>query len=205
MPSSVADIVKISFGGNYDVATILLQNEVHIDYLKAPNFLRTFLIIFKNLFTMATNSYIPDGYNAVIPALTFKGAVAALKWYVNIFNAKEKMRFDNPDGTIAHAEITIDDNVIMISEENLQYNSSPKTLGGNSVNLCVYVPDVDAVIKKGVANGAKLIAEPKDEFYGDRSGRFEDPFGYRWIVSTHIKDVSEEEMQKKMEEMTAQN
>jgi len=154
---------------------------------------------------MATNSYIPEGYNAVIPALAFKGADAALKWYVHVFGAKEKMRFDNPDGTIAHAEITIDDNVIMISEENLQYNSSPKTLGGNSINLCVYVPDVDAVIKKGVANGAKLITEPKDEFFGDRSGRFEDPFGYRWIVSTHIKDVSEEEMLKKMEEMAAHN
>ena len=154
---------------------------------------------------MAKVSYIPKGYNAVIPALAFKGADAALKWYVNVFNAKEKMRFDAPDGTIAHAEIAIDDNVIMISEENREYNSSPKTIGGNSVNLCVYVPDVDAVIKKGVANGAKLIAEPKDEFYGDRSGRFEDPFGYRWIVSTHVKDVSEKEMQKKMEEMASQN
>ena len=154
---------------------------------------------------MATNSYIPEGYNTVIPALAFKGADAALKWYLHVFGAKEKMRFDSPDGTIAHAEITINDNVIMISEENLQYNSSPKTLGGNSVNLCVYVPDVDAVIKKGVANGAKLIAEPKDEFYGDRSGRFEDPFGYRWIVSTHVKDVTEEEMHKKMEEMATQN
>lgn len=154
---------------------------------------------------MANVPYIPKGYNAVIPALAFKGANTALKWYVNVLNAKEKMRFDAPDGTIAHAEITIDDNVIMISEENPEYNSSPKTLGGNSVNLCAYVPDVDAVIKKAVANGAKLIAEAKDEFYGDRSGRFEDPFGYRWIVSTHIKDVSEEEMQKKMEEMATQN
>lgn len=154
---------------------------------------------------MANVPYIPKGYNAVIPALAFIGANTALKWYLNVFNAKEKMRFDAPDGTIAHAEITIDDNVIMISEENPEYNSSPKTLGGNSVNLCAYVPDVDAVVKKAVASGAKLIAEPKDEFYGDRSGRFEDPFGYRWIVSTHIKDVSEEEMQQKMNEMASQN
>ena len=154
---------------------------------------------------MANVPYIPKGYNAIIPALAFKGANTALKWYVNVLNAKEKMRFDGPDGTIAHAEITIDDNVIMISEENPEYNSSPKTLGGNSVNLCAYVPDVDAVIKKAIANGAKLIAEPKDEFYGDRSGRFEDPFGYRWIVSTHIKDVSEEEMQQKMDEIATQN
>jgi PhnB protein len=152
---------------------------------------------------MAKISYIPKGYNAVIPALAFKGAHAALKWYVNVLGAKEKMRFDAPDGTIAHAEMTIDNNVIMISEENREYNSSPKTLGGNSVNLCAYVPDVDKVVKKAVDNGARLISEPKDEFYGDRSGRFEDPFGYVWIVATHVKDVSQEEMQKKMEEMSA--
>ena len=148
-------------------------------------------------------SYIPEGYNAVIPALAFKGADAAIKWYINVFGAKEKMRFDNPDKTVAHAEITIGDCVVMISEENPQYNSSPKTLGGNSVNLCVYVPDVDAVIQKAVDNGAGLIMPAKDEFYGDRSGRLEDPFGYRWIVSTHIKDVSEEEMKKAMDEMMA--
>ncbi len=150
---------------------------------------------------MAKTSYIPKGYTAVSPALAFKGAAAAITWYKNIFGAKEKMRFDNPDNTIAHAEITIDDSLIYLSDENLQYNQSPKTLGGNSVNLCVYVPDVDAVIKKAVDNGAKLIMPAADQFYGDRSGRIEDPFGYFWIVATHVKDVSEEEMHRKMEEM----
>jgi PhnB protein len=149
---------------------------------------------------MKKTSYIAEGYNAVIPALAFQGADAAIKWYVNVFGAKEKMRMDNPDKTVAHAEITLGDSVIMLAEENLQYNSSPKTLMGNSVNLCIYVPDVDAVIKKATANGAKLIKPATDEFYGDRSGRIEDPFGYRWIVSTHVKDVSEEEMKKAMDE-----
>jgi PhnB protein len=93
----------------------------------------------------------------------------------------------------------------MVSEENQQYNTSPQTLKGNSVNLCIYVPDVDDVLKKAVHNGATLIAPAKDEFYGDRSGRIEDPFGYRWIISTHIKDVSQEEMKKAMDEMMAQN
>src|SRR6266540_3122816 len=97
---------------------------------------------------MNKNSYIPEGYNAVIPALAFQGADAAIKWYVNVFGAKEKMRFNSPDGTVAHAEITIGGDVVMLSEENAQYNSSPMTLKGNSVNLCIYVPDVDAVIKK---------------------------------------------------------
>jgi PhnB protein len=154
---------------------------------------------------MKKNSYIPEGYNAVIPALAFKGADAAIKWYKNVFEAKEKMRFDNPDGTIAHAEITIGDCVIMLSEENLEFNKSPKTSNGNSVNLYIYVPDVDATIKKAVDSKAKLIKPAEDQFYGDRSGRFEDPFGYLWIVSTHVKDVSETEMKKAMEEMMHSN
>jgi PhnB protein len=150
---------------------------------------------------MAKESYIPDGYPVVSPALAFKGADAAIKWYINVFGAKEKMRYDNPDKTIGHAEISIGDSLVFVADENLQYNKSPKTLNGNSVNLCVYVPDVDAVIKKAVNNGAKLVIPAADQFYGDRSGRIEDPFGYIWIVSTHVKDVSEEEMHQKMEEM----
>ena len=148
-------------------------------------------------------NYIPDGYNAVIPALAFHGAAAAIKWYVNVFGAKEKMRMDNADKTVAHAEISIGDNVIMLSEENLQYNTSPQTLKGNSVNLCIYVPDVDGVIKKAVDNGAKLIMAAEDQFYGDRSGRIEDPFGYRWVIATHVRDVSEEEMKRAMDEWMA--
>lgn len=150
---------------------------------------------------MTKTSYLPEGYSAVIPALAFKGADAAIKWYVNVFDAKEKMRFDNPDKTIAHAEITIGGDVLMLAEENLQYNSSPKTLKGNSVNLCIYVPNVDAVIKKAIDNGAKLVMRAEDKFYGDRSGRIEDPFGYQWIISTHVRDVSQAEMKKAMEKM----
>jgi len=148
-------------------------------------------------------SYIPEGYNAVIPALAFHGTDAAIKWYVNNLGAKEKMKFNAPDGTIVHAEITLGENVIMLAEENLQYNRSPQTLKGNSVNLCVYVPDVDAVVKKATGNGAKLLIPIKDEFYGDRSGRIEDPFGYVWIIATHVKDVTQAEMKKAMDEMMA--
>ena len=150
-------------------------------------------------------SYIPEGYNAVMPALAFKGAAVAINWYKKIFDTKEKMRFDNPDKTIGHAELIIGDSVIFVSDENPEYNKSPRTLNGNSVNLCVYVQDVDAVIRNAVDNGAQLIKPAEDQFYGDRSGRFQDPFGYIWIVSTHVKDVSEEEMHKKMEEMAAHN
>jgi PhnB protein len=150
-------------------------------------------------------AYIPEGYNAVIPALAFKGAEEAIKWYKNVFGAKEKMRFDNPDKTVAHAELVIGDSIIMLAEENPQYNKTPKTSNGNSVNLCVYVPDVDATIRKATENKAKVLIAAKDQFYGDRSGRIEDPFGYTWIVSTHVKDVSEAEMKKAMKEMADQN
>lgn len=149
-------------------------------------------------------SYIPKGYNAVSPALAFNGADEAIKWYKNVFGAKEKMRFNMPDGSIAHAEIVIGDTVVMLSEENPQYNKTPKTLKGNSVNLCAYVPDVDAVVKKAENNGAKVLIPVADQFYGDRSGRIEDPFGYIWIISTHVKDMTEEEMKKAMDEMMAQ-
>ncbi len=144
---------------------------------------------------------IPEGYNAVMPALCFNGAAEAMEWYKKIFGATEKMKMVDSDGKVVHGEIVIGGSVLMISEEYPQYNKSPKTLGGNSINLSIYVPDVDAVLKSAVENGAKLLMAAEDQFYGDRSGRIEDPFGYIWIISTHIKNVSEEEMQKLMQEM----
>jgi PhnB protein len=152
---------------------------------------------------MSNTSYIAEGYNAVIPALAIHGAAEAIQWYQDVFGAKEKMKFTDNEGKVVHGEIQIHDCVIMVSEENPDYNKSPKTLGGNSVNLCVYLPDVDAVLNKAVDKGAKLIMPAEDQFYGDRSGRIQDPYGYIWIISTHVKDVSEAEMKKVMEDMAA--
>jgi PhnB protein len=153
---------------------------------------------------MNKNDYAPKGYNTVMPALAFKGTDAAIKWYVNIFNAKEKMRMENPDKTIGHAEILIGDSLLFLSEENPQFNKTPKITGGNSISLYVYMPDVDAVIKKAKDNGAKITMEAEDMFYGDRVGHLEDPFGYEWTIATHVKEVSEKEMQQKMKEMQQQ-
>jgi len=150
---------------------------------------------------MNKNSFTPEGYNAVMPALAIKSAAIAIEWYKEIFNAKEKMVLRDHLGTVVHAELLIDDSVIMLAEENPQYNKSPKTLGGNSVNLCLYTSDVDEVVRKAVGKGSHLIMPPTDQFYGDRSGRIEDPFGYTWVISTHVKDVSPEEMQHLMDEM----
>ncbi len=150
---------------------------------------------------MKKNGYIPEGYNAVIPALAIQGAAEAMEWYKKVFNAREKMKFLHKNGKLMHGEITIEDNVIMLGEEDPRYNKSPRVTNGNSVNICVYVPDVDATIQKAQENGAKLVMPAKDEFYGDRSGRIEDPFGYTWTLATHVRDVSEKEMKRIMEEM----
>ncbi len=149
-------------------------------------------------------NYIAPGYNAVMPALAFKNAAEAIEWYKEIFSAEERMIMKDQDGGIAHAELAIQDSVIMLSNEYPKYNKTPQTLGGNSINLSVYVPDVDSSLQKAVEKGAKLLMPAEDQFYGDRSGRIEDPFGYIWIISTHVRDVSEEEMKAKMEEMGAE-
>ncbi len=146
-------------------------------------------------------SYIPKGYHAVVAAINMPGAAAAMDWYKKVFGATEKMRLTEPDGKIAHGEIDIDGTIIMIAEENAAYNRSPKTLNGTSVMFSIYVADADATIQKAVAAGATLIAKAEDQFYGDRTGRIEDPYGYKWMVSTHIKEVSEAEMQKMLDEM----
>ena len=147
------------------------------------------------------SSNIPKGYQAVTAAINMPNAVAAMEWYKKVFNATEKMRLTEPGGKLAHGEIDIDGTVIMIAEENPDYNRSPKTLNGTSVVFNIYVPDADAIIQKAVDAGATLIAPAADQFYGARAGRIEDPFGYKWIVSTHLKEVSAAEMQKQLDEM----
>lgn len=154
---------------------------------------------------MNKNNYCPEGYHALTPSLAIKGAAAAIDWYKNIFSAKEKMRLENPDKTIGHAELIIGDSMIMLADENPQYNKSPQSTNGNSVNLYLYVADVDATIKKAQANKAKVTMEAMDMFYGDRVAHIEDPFGYSWTVATHVKEVSEEEIRKGMKAMAEQH
>ena len=155
---------------------------------------------------MNKNSYIAEGYNAVTPSLAFKGTSEAIEWYKNVFGANEKMRMEGPNKKVMHAELTIGDSIIFLAEEDPQFNNkSPKTLGGNSMKLYVYLPDVDATIKKAKENRAKVIKPAEDQFYGDRCGLIEDPFGYEWSIATHVKEVSEKEMKKAMEEMAHQN
>ena len=151
---------------------------------------------------MANVNPIPKGYSRVTPYLAVKGADKAIEFYKKILGAEERMRMAGPDGRIMHAELQIGDAVIMLSEEMPKFGfSSPLSFGGSPVTLYVYVKSVDDVFKAAVAAGSKVIMEVADQFYGDRSGSFTDPFGHRWSIATHIEDVPLEEMKRRGQEM----
>lgn len=143
--------------------------------------------------------YIPEGYNSVTPYLIIKGAAQAIEYYKNVFGATEVVRMDGPDGTVGHAELQIGDSRIMLADENPEMgNRSAATIGASPVSLYLYMPDCDSVVEKAVAAGAKILKPVQDQFYGDRSGFIQDPFGHLWGVATHKEDVSPEEMEERM-------
>jgi len=141
---------------------------------------------------------IPDGYHSVTPYLIISGATGAIEYYKKAFGAAELMRIDAPGGKIGHAEIKIGDSPIMLADEFPEMGyKSPTTLGGSPVSIMIYVEDVDTVFKQAIAAGGKEQRPVKDQFYGDRSGTLEDPFGHVWHVATHKEDVSAEEMEQR--------
>jgi PhnB protein len=143
---------------------------------------------------------IPEGYHTVTPYLIIDGASAALDFYKKAFGATEIMRMAHPDGKIGHAEIKVGDSPIMLADEHPQMGyRGPRTLGGTPVSLCLYVDDVDSMARTAVAAGAKVVREVQDQFYGDRSGTFEDPYGHVWTISTHKEDLSMDEIHKRAE------
>lgn len=151
---------------------------------------------------MAAVKPIPDGYPRVSPYLYIDGVAAAIEFYSTVFGASERIRMPMPGGRIGHAELEIGDSVIMMSDEAPDMGAlGPKSVGGTPVTLSVYVEDVDAVFEKALTAGATVIRPVADQFYGDRSGYFEDPFGHRWNVATHVEDVSGEEMGKRLAEV----
>lgn len=137
---------------------------------------------------------IPDDYHAVTPFLTVQGAGKLIDFMKSAFGAEERMCMPMPDGTVAHAELTIGDSVVMVSDATPEFPAMP-----GSIHL--YVEDCDATYKQALAAGAKSHMEPKDQFYGDRSANITDPAGNRWSIATHIEDVGEEDMMKRMAEM----
>ena len=141
---------------------------------------------------------IPEGYPRVAPYLIVDGGAAAIDFYCSVLGASERMRMPTPDGRVGHAELQLGDSIIMLADENAEMGArGPASIGGTPVSLHVYVEDSDAVFERAVDAGATALRPVEDRFYGDRSGQFEDPFGHRWDVSTHVEDVPPEEMSKR--------
>ena len=141
---------------------------------------------------------IPDGYNGVTPYLIVDDAARAIEFYKEAFGASEVYRFDAPGGRVGHADVKIGDTHVMLADEHTEVGArSPKTIGGSPVSLSLYVGDVDATVAKAVEAGARVIRPVANQFYGDRTGGVEDPFGHVWYVATHVEDVSDEEMRRR--------
>ena len=153
---------------------------------------------------MSSVNPIPEGYPRLSPYLCVDGAAKAIDFYTEVLGATVKMRMDGPDGTIGHAELALGESIIMLADEYPDTGFlSPSRVGGTPVTLHAYVEDVDAVFEKALANGAKALRPVENQFYGDRSGQFEDPFGHRWNVASHVEDVSPEDMARRAEEAAA--
>jgi PhnB protein len=141
---------------------------------------------------------IPDGYHSVTPYLMMNGAPAAIAFYQEVFGATELFRIADEQGDVNHAEIRIGDSLVMLADAHPGTTcASPRSLGGSS-GLMIYVEDVDAVFARALAAGGKSLKPLADQFYGDRSGTFEDPFGHVWTVATHVEDVPPEELERRI-------
>ena len=152
---------------------------------------------------MSTNVRpIPEGYHSITPQLTCRDAARAIDFYKEALGAKEIMRMDGPGGRVMHAEMQIGDSRFMIGDEfpGMSVAPTPSTL--HSYSLFVYTEDVDGTFNRALKAGAKADMQPSNMFWGDRYGKFTDPFGHQWGVATHVEDVAPEEMQRRSEEWT---
>ena len=138
---------------------------------------------------------IPEGYHTLTPYLAVDNADQAIDFYKQAFGAKERVRMDGPEGSIAHAELEVGDSRVMLSDPMPQASvRPPKDLGGTSASVFMYVEDVDAVVKQAADAGATVTMEVADQFWGDRFGTVTDPFGHVWSIATHIEDLTPEEI-----------
>ncbi len=149
---------------------------------------------------------IPEGYHTVTPYLIVDDGAAAIEFYKKAFGASEVMRLPGPGGKVMHAEIKIGDSIIMMADEFPDMDvRGPKSFGGSPVSICLYVEDVDSRFQQAIDAGAKEKRPLVDQFYGDRSGTLEDPFGHSWTISTHIEDLTAEEIETRMAEAMSQH
>jgi PhnB protein len=148
---------------------------------------------------------IPEGYHTLTPFLTVRDAVRAIEFYKEAFGAKERGVMKGPDGKVMHAELMIGDSIIMLSDEFPEYGAlSPQSSGGASMGLHIYLDGVDAAFDRAVKAGAQVEMPVTDQFWGDRYGKLKDPFGHKWSIATHTKDMSSDEMKRSMDEAMSQ-
>jgi PhnB protein len=144
---------------------------------------------------------IPDGYHTLTPYLTVRDAVRAIEFYKQAFGAQERGIMKGPDGKVMHAELKIGDSIIMLADEFPDHGVvSPQTTGGAGMGLHIYVDSVDTAFDRAVKAGAQVEMPVTDQFWGDRYGKLKDPFGHKWSIATHTKDMSADEMKRNMDE-----
>ncbi len=144
---------------------------------------------------------IPEGYHTLTPYLTVRDAARAIEFYKQAFGAQERGVMKGPDGKVMHAEIKIGDSIIMLADEFPEFGAlSPQTSGGAGMGLHIYVEGVDAAFDRAVKAGAQVEMPVSDQFWGDRYGKLKDPFGHKWSIATHTKDMSADEMKRNMDE-----
>ena len=146
---------------------------------------------------------IPEGYHSISPSLTCKDAARAIEFYKSVFGATEIMRMPGPQGLIMHAEIRIGDSVVFINDEIPGMAVAPSGTSISPVYLFLYTEDVDAVFSRAMAANCKVTMPVADQFWGDRYGKFNDPFGHTWGVATHVEDVAPAEMERRQAEWAA--
>jgi len=147
---------------------------------------------------------VPEGYHTITPFLTVRNAARAIEFYKQAFGAEERGVMKDPDGKVMHAELKIGDSIIMLSDEFPDYGAlSPESIGGSGMGLHIYLDGVDAAFDRAVKAGAHVEMPVMDQFWGDRYGKLTDPFGHKWSIGTHIKDMSMDEMKRGMDEAMA--
>lgn len=148
---------------------------------------------------------VPEGFHTITPSLICRDARKAIDWYKKAFAAEEIMCMPGPGGAVMHAELRIGSSIIMLADENPQWNcKSPQALNGSPVTFYVYVENVDAAWKRAVDAGAKVTMPLSDMFWGDRCGKVEDPFGHGWNLSQHVKDLTPEQIMEGQKQFMAQ-
>lgn len=148
---------------------------------------------------------VPEGYHTLTPYLTIRDAARAIEFYKEAFGAIERGAMKGPDGKVVHAELMIGDSIVMLGEENPQFGAlSPQAIGGSGMGLHIYLDGVDAAFDRAVKAGAEVEMPVADQFWGDRYGKLRDPFGHKWSIGTHVKDMSMDEMKQAMDEAMAQ-